>query len=147
MSRPETAAGLETGAGEALACLAVLTVLARPNDDVIAVGLAPSWLEAVCAASRVRLRVASEPDVFDAIGEHTRALLAVAPPPELAEALAALGPPLVVLGPAGDAEDAVEILPGSPSTRLSLRGTLAPHGDAVARLLSVLAPARDTLGP
>lgn len=88
---------LETDAAEALVFVAIATVLARANDDVIAVERAPAWLDAACAVVRLRSRLATREELFEAIGEHTRALVVLDPDDELLEALVELGPTVVAI--------------------------------------------------
>ncbi len=88
---------LETRASEALVFVALAAALSRPNDDILAIGAAPAWLEVACRIARVRPRTSERDFVFDAIGEHTRALVVVGPDEELLEALVELGPPVIAL--------------------------------------------------
>lgn len=128
---------LSTDASEALAFVAVLTVIARSNDDVIAVGETPAWLDTVCAITRLRARVATAEGVFDAIGEHTRALLVVRPDAELLEALVELGPSVVARLDAPPAVACFAIV-GIAPTRLYVPAAARAQGEAITKLLATL---------
>ncbi len=138
---------VRTTGGEALAFLAVLSSIARANDDVIAIDETPGWLSVVCGLARVRLRSARRASVFDAIGEHTRALVLRSTDVELIQDLAELGPTLVVLADhAIGARSCAVITSGETHTTLTLDGDVAAQGDAIERTLSTLARDARTLG-
>lgn len=144
LSAPRVSASrrvVRTTGSEALAVLAVLAAIARANDDVIAVGDAPSWLAHVCGITRVRLRASARDGVFDAIGEHTRALVVASDDRELIEALVELGP-LVIAITHAPVDGAVTIARGDAVTLTLPDDT---HADAIARTLSTLGADARTL--
>jgi hypothetical protein len=135
---------LETDAAEALVFVAVATVLARTNDDVIAVDRAPAWLDLACGVVRLRSRLASRDALFEAIGEHTRALLVLDPDPELLEALVELGPTVVAItsAPGPAPRGAIVIERTGTGARLHAEPTLAAP---VSRTLDTLLGRAGTL--
>jgi hypothetical protein len=134
---------LESHASEALAFVALATVLARANDDVIAVDRAPAWLDVACGVVRVRSRLARRDDLFEAIGEHTRALLVLDPDDELLEALVELGPAVVAITSARSAaHGAIVVERTAGGTRVHLAPELAAP---VLRTLDTLLGQASTL--
>ncbi len=126
---------------EALALVAVIASITRPNDDVIVVEQRLPWLDAALALARVRPRHARRDEVFDAIGEHTRALIASSEDAELLEALASLGPLALGIGPRSASASFAPLVEGvplfaeveAPIDRAALAHTFGALGLAAAR--------------
>jgi hypothetical protein len=131
--------------GSTQASFCVLSALAAPREDVIAIGEVSGALAAGAELARVRVRACAVEHVFDAIGEHTRALAVGEVSAEVLEALLELELPVIVLAdspPHDPGRGALVVITPTerPFVAVRCEGEAGRHAPEIARRLAALTP-------